>query len=474
MKIPEEKVRPFRLVKYFTFTSFTVIFISTIVLSLLNTNWVRTTQEKRSEEYALFVAEKLNHQIFWQFFVPAAMKYKKIILREKVQAEMLDKVIQNALHGYKVDMVTIYDVKKNIISYSFDKTMVGKENIGGPEYLDAVAGKSSTKLIQNGNFIETLLGFPTQNKMITTVPLRSENVKPDSQAPAIIIGVAEIVQDLSEDFKTIFRFQLLIIATITIVMCSLFIILIIVARRGESIIDKRAKERLKLEKQLRRAEHLSSIGEMVAGISHEIRNPLGIIRSSGELLKKKISALDPSNSIPDIIVEEAVRLDSIISDFLDFAKPRQPNLSPCRIEDIIEKNITFLAPQLEEKRCSVEKKQDDVLPEVMADANMLYQAFLNILINGMQSMPSGGKISIRISAGNQGVNVVFEDEGSGIPEDILKKIWDPFFSTKDKGTGLGLGIVKNIIEAHNGTIQITNRENSGSRVFMTIPALQEK
>ena len=474
MKTPEEKVKPFRLVKYFTFSSLIVIFISTIVLSALNSQWVRKTQMKKNEDFALVIAENLNKQIFWQFFVPVAMKYKKIQLRKKVQADMLDKIIRSALHGYKVDMVTIYDIKKNIISYSFDNNMVGKENVGGPEYLNAITGKSSTKLIQKGNFIETLLGFPSENKMITTAPLRFERVRPDSESPSKGIGVIEIVQDLSEDFKTIFRFQLIIIATITIVMCSLFIVLIIVVRKGEAIIDKRAVERLKLEEQLRRAEHLSSIGEMVAGISHEIRNPLGIIRSSGELLKKKMAALDPSSSIPDIIVEEAVRLDNIITDFLDFAKPRQPNLTSCRIEDILEKNLTFLAPQFEEKGCVVEKQKASLLPEVQADSNMLYQAFLNILINGMQSMPGGGKILVEITSDIDGVNIVFEDEGPGIPEKILKKVWDPFFSTKDKGTGLGLGIVKNIIEAHNGTIQIANRQTHGTRVFVTIPARQGK
>ncbi|MBU2622176.1 MAG: two-component sensor histidine kinase, partial [Proteobacteria bacterium] len=354
MKTPEEKVKPFRLVKYFTFSSLIVIFISTIVLSVLNTDWVRTTQQKRSEEYALFVAENLNHQIFWQFFVPAALKYKKIQLRDKVQADMLDKVILSALHGYKIDTVTIYDVNKNIISYSFDKALVGKENAGGPEYYEAVSGKSTTKLIHKGNVIESLLGIPVENKMITTTPLRTEDVRPGSKRKTI--GVIEIVQDLSKEYKTIFRFQLVVISTTTVVMCSLFVILLFVVRRGESIIEKRAMERLILEKQLRRAEHLSSIGEMVAGISHEIRNPLGIIRSSGALLKKKMAALDPSSSIPDIIVEEVVRLDNIITDFLDYAKPRQPNLTPCRIEDILEKNLTFLAPQFEEKGCVVEKQ----------------------------------------------------------------------------------------------------------------------
>jgi len=89
-------------------------------------------------------------------------------------------------------------------------------------------------------------------------------------------------------------------------------------------------------------------------------------------------------------------------------------------------------------------------------------------------MPDGGKIYVSVSSNNNGINIAFEDEGTGIPEELLKKIWDPFFSTKDKGTGLGLGIVKNIIEAHNGTIQIGNRETAGSRVFVTIPVREGK
>ncbi|MFO7666569.1 MAG: ATP-binding protein [Desulfobacterales bacterium] len=473
MKTPEEKVKPFRLVKYFTFSSLIVIFIGTIVLSVLNANWVRTTQLKMSEDYARLIVKNLNHQIFLQFILPVSVKYGgKIQLRNPEQSQIMDNVIKSTLHGYTIDSITIYDVKKNMVSYSFDKSIVGKENLGKEEYKKAVAGELSIKLAQKGNFIETLLGFPADIKMITFAPLRLESASPGIEGP--IVGVIEIVEDLSDDYKKIFRFQILIVLTITVVMCGLFVILVFVVRRGEDIIEKRAEERLKLEEQLRRAEHLSSIGEMVAGISHEIRNPLGIIRSSGELLKKRMAALDPSSSIPNIIVEEVIRLDNIITDFLDFAKPREPNFTSCRIEDILEKNITYLTPQLEEKGCIIDKRLDSDLPEVMADANMLYQAFLNILINSMQAMPDGGKISISVSSNLAEIGIAFEDEGIGIPDELMKKIWDPFFSTKDKGTGLGLGIVKNIIEAHNGTIQIINRETTGSRVFVTIPARQGK
>ena len=103
---------------------------------------------------------------------------------------------------------------------------------------------------------------------------------------------------------------------------------------------------------------------------------------------------------------------------------------------------------------------------------MLYQAFLNILINAMQAMPGGGIIHVNIHSADHSVTIVIEDEGEGIPEELSEKIWDPFFTTKAKGTGLGLGIVKNIIESHEGSIRITNKPDAGSRVTIALPVNQ--
>jgi len=465
----EEKVKPFRLVKYFTFISLIVIFCGTLILSLFNTHWARTMQQKKSEDYARLLIENLNHQVFLQFIIPVALKFGKIQLRNKEQFIRMDKVVRSTLHSFKVDMVNIYDMD-NTISYSFDQAVIGKKDAGGKGYQDAVSGKTTSKLLQRGSWVEIFLGFSKDSRLITFAPLRAE--QPLSRISGPVLGVVEIVQDLSEDYKTIFDFQKRVIITCTIVMGALFLVLLFVVKRGEGIIEKRALERLRLKEQLSRAERLSTLGEMVAGISHEIRNPLGIIRSSSELLKKKMAGYDPSNSIPGIIIEESARLNNIITDFLDFAKPRSSNLILCRIEDVLEKNITFLASQINEEGCIIEKDYDNNLPEITADPEMLYQAFLNILINAMQAMPEGGKIHVEIGSSDNTVTIFFEDEGEGIPEDILEKIWDPFFTTKEKGTGLGLGIVKNIIESHRGSIQVSNRPVCGARVKVEMPVKQ--
>ncbi len=458
------------MVKYFTFTSLIVIFLGVLILSLLNTHLARRMQQKKSEEYARLLIENLGHQVFTQFILPVVLKYGKTQLSNKKQFKRMDRVVKSTLHSFKVSNVNIYDMN-NTISYSFDNSLVGKEGLGGKGYQDAISGKSTSSLIQRGNWIEVFLGFSKNSQLITFAPLLAERTLFKTSAP--VLGVVEITQDLTKDYQAIFDFQIRVVMACTVVMGSLFLILLFVVKKGESIIEKRALERLKLKEKLSRAERLSALGEMVAGISHEIRNPLGIIRSSSELLKKKLTGCDLSNSIPDIIIEESIRLNNIITDFLNFAKPRDPVLQPCRIENVLEKNINFLEPQIEQEAYKVDLDYEDNLPEIMADPDMLYQAFLNIIINAMQAMPGGGLIDVKIRTNKHSIMTIIEDEGNGVAENVLEKIWDPFFTTKEMGTGLGLGIVKNIIEAHGGTIEIAGRQPKGVSVIVALPVQQE-
>jgi signal transduction histidine kinase len=179
--------------------------------------------------------------------------------------------------------------------------------------------------------------------------------------------------------------------------------------------------------------------------------------------------LDTSNKIPDIIIEESTRLNNIITDFLDFAKPKEPIFSTCRVERILSKNLLSLEAQIQSEGYTVKTCFTENIPEIMADFDMLYQAFLNILINAMQAMPNGGIIHVAVQSHADKVIIFFEDEGEGIPPEALRQIWNPFFTTKEKGTGLGLGIVKNIIESHHGKIRIKNRNCGGVQVCIELP-----
>ena len=460
-------VKPFRLVKFYTFSALIIMFTATIVISALNAHWVRNLLLEKSQAYDTLLAENLNHQIFSRFMIPALVKYGEIRLREAQQFQLMDQVVRSTLHSFNVERVTIYD-NKNIISYSYDHALIGQENAGGVHYEKAMKKEATSRLLQNGSFLELMFWYPQETKIVTFSPLRADKqMLAGREAP--VFGVLEVIRDVSEDYKAVFKLQGLIVGSCFVVMGILFLVLRFVVKHGEKIIERRAEERLKLKEKLRQAEHLSAIGEMTAGVSHEIRNPLGIIKSSAQLLKKKMEKLDAKSSIPDIIVEESQRLDSIITDFLDFARPKTPDLHPCKIEDVIEKNIAFLAPQIEENNITIEKEIAPHLPEILADSAMLYQAFLNLLINSFQSMDTGGTITIQASYTAGNVVIHFIDNGNGIPEDVLHKIWTPFFTTKDTGTGLGLGIVKNMIEAHKGSISITNRQPSGADVEIILP-----
>ena len=165
--------------------------------------------------------------------------------------------------------------------------MIGKFKTGNIDYRKAISGKTTSKLIETGSLWELIFGIPKTSKLITFAPLRAE--KPLSALSGPVLGVIEIVQNISEDYKTIFNFQVLVVLTIMLVMAILFLTLTFIVKKGEFIIEQRAREQIRLKEQLSQTQHLSSIGEMVAGVSHEIRNPLGIISSSAALLKKKVS-----------------------------------------------------------------------------------------------------------------------------------------------------------------------------------------
>ncbi|TWI74123.1 phospho-acceptor domain-containing protein [Desulfobotulus alkaliphilus] len=459
----------FTLVKYFTLSSLILMFSGAIILSTLHTHLVRNLLIEKSEEYGNLLIENLNHQIFMQFLIPVYFQFGQIQLKDPEQFQRMDNVVRNTLHSFQADMVNIYDLD-NVISYSFNTEIIGEKNLGGAGYEKAMQGESTTSFIQIGNQWEMLFRIPRVTRITTFAPLRMEDTTSSLSGP--IIGVVEIVQNVSEDYKKIFRLQLLVIMTSSLVMGFLFLILRSIVKHGERILEERNEEQLRLKEEVNRNRHLSALGEMTAAISHEIRNPLGIIRSSAELLQTKMNRLEPGNTIADIIVEESTRMNAIITDFLTYARPRSMSPGPCNVFDILNKNKLFLSNELKYGHFDLHIYCAPKVPGIIADPDMLYQAFLNLILNAMQAMPDGGKINISILNGPGSIHILFEDRGPGIQEHILDKIREPFFTTKEKGTGLGLGIVEKIIAAHGGKMEISNRQEGGVRVKISLPSTE--
>ena len=466
--------RPFRLVKFFSFTGLGIILITTMVLSWVISNYAKKVIMSRSESYSLLLAEHVNRQVFLQFVLPTALRYGEIALREPVQFKRLDTVVRNTTEGLNVDSVTIFDSKENVISYSTIADEVGTRDMGGAEYQNALKGQNSYQLISTASLLNLLPGSePISSKLHTYIPFRREN--PLSERTDDIMGVTKVVQDLSEDMEAILRLQVTIIVVSILIMGTLFFILTQIVNKADQINKARDEERRRLESKLHHAERLASLGEMVASVSHEIKNPLGIVRSTAEILNKRLKELAPSSKhLSEIIITETSRLDDIVREFLDFAKPQMPNFTRTSINDPLGKVAEFLEPELAAKQITITQNLDaDIIP-IDIDQNLLYRAFLNLFINAVQAMPDGGAITVSssmLSEGQQPKSIVVRitDTGIGIAEDRQEMIFTPFYTNKNRGTGLGLAIVKNIIEEHSGSIEVESEPGEGATFIITLP-----
>ena len=229
------------------------------------------------------------------------------------------------------------------------------------------------------------------------------------------------------------------------------------------------RELKQLEEELRRKDRLAALGELSAGVAHEIRNPLGIIKSSAQVLKKDAGGNEKARELTSFIMEEVDRLNRVVSNFLDFARPRKLSLEEGRIEDVVERSFHLAEPRLSKGNIEIVRDFEDNLPPAKVDSELLSQVFLNLIINAVESMPDGGKFTVKIGSHRNYVEVSFADTGVGIPEEILGKIFNPFFSTRDEGSGLGLAIVHKIIETHNGIITVKSKVGQGSIFTVRLP-----
>jgi len=459
--------KPFGLVKFFTFATLLVFIIFTPILAILISNHANQVMLSRSEEYALVFASNINHQLYDRFVLPSYLRYGSLIPQHPGQQKRLDVIIRNITHGMKIESVSILDQQSDVVAYSTANERVGFQEDGGDAYLKAKEGRSASRLEVWGSLLSLLPGAKAPYcRLISYIPFRSEN------QPEQILGVIEIVQDMSEDYRATIRLQGMIGGISFLCMFILFVVLRLIVARADHIIDARARERQVLEDKLRSSEHLAGLGKMVATVSHEIKNPLGIIHSSAEMLSKRLSQESPANGqLCKVIVDETTRLDSIVREFLDFARPREMHRQSLAVRDVLEAAVKFLAPELERRNISCHVKADANLPDIQADRELLYRAILNILLNGIQAVEKDGSLGIvitRSSPGLHGVKIAISDSGPGIPAERLVQIFKPFYTDKSRGTGLGLAIVKNIIDSHQGKIEVTSITGQGTTFAITL------
>ncbi|HMB96580.1 MAG TPA: ATP-binding protein [Tepidisphaeraceae bacterium] len=223
---------------------------------------------------------------------------------------------------------------------------------------------------------------------------------------------------------------------------------------------------------LERKNRLAALGEMAAGMAHEIRNPLGGIQLYASLLSKDISDRPSSKQLVDKISLGVKRLESIVSQVLHFTREISVNVTQIDLAEFVEQAVELAQPHANAKK--IEIKVDGARPmNVMADPMLIGQALLNLLLNAIEAMESSGEIQVHYQSppdesDARQFHLIVRDHGPGIPSHILDRIFNPFFTTKDSGTGLGLAIVHRVVEAHDGTIIVTNADDGGARFEIRI------
>lgn len=236
----------------------------------------------------------------------------------------------------------------------------------------------------------------------------------------------------------------------------------------------------KLEDEARRNETLARLGGLVAGLAHEVKNPLGGIRGAAQLLAQRFSTQPEITQFTGVMIREIDRLSRLVEQLLTLGAPPTPEALPLNVHKIIHEVVAILGPELTAKSITVKLLIDPSLPDTRGDEAQLTHVFLNLVKNALEAMPEGGALTITtrmetdfhiLRSANQGkfLRVEVADTGPGFPEDVIQRVFEPFFTTKPRGSGLGLAICERIVAAHGGDIRAENRRSAGAAISVNLP-----
>lgn len=227
-----------------------------------------------------------------------------------------------------------------------------------------------------------------------------------------------------------------------------------------------------LEDQLHRAERLAGLGQLVAGVAHEIRNPLGIIKGAVQLMERNARTepgLAKYLEHLQVLREQVDRQNRVVEELLSYARPVKPQLGPVAVPGVLDSVLAFLGPALHQQGIRLDKSIEPGLPMVFGDGEKLKQVFVNLLLNAKEALPQGGLINITAASAGEWLQVKIADNGSGISPEDLVHVFEPFYSTKETGTGLGLSIAKQLMELNRGTLNVVSKPGQGTVFTVSVP-----
>ena len=220
---------------------------------------------------------------------------------------------------------------------------------------------------------------------------------------------------------------------------------------------------------MKRAERLHALGQLSAGLAHEIRTPLASIEGAAAIVQRVSHSEERCHELLEIIQKESRRLNRLLTSFLDFAKPRRPDLKVVEIDELFDSVIALAQHAGNNRRLELRKEMPPGLSTLECDPEQLKQVLLNVIMNAIQAMPQGGTIVLAVRQNGNTVNIDVHDQGCGISEDNMDRVFDPFFTTKESGSGLGLSVADQIIRQHGGMLTIARSSPEGATVRISLP-----
>lgn len=467
------------IARFFSWMAFLAILVSSFALSLFVSSNMRASLMNSQESYSLLLAENMNKQIFRRFTLPVAYVSGRISLADKEQYTLLDDVVGGLMQGLEIDSIRIFD-PNSVVTYSVNEEDLERRDLSN----DAIplifeTRTHSFEIIESIPFYKALFmsELPKDSYVLRTVfPLTVDfdygPFKNANREKEPILGGLEILQDVTGLYRIAIRSQWTIFLGFFGSSVVLFTFLLFISRMAERIISERMQRNKELEEEIYQNEKLVSMGRMVASIAHEIRNPLGIIQSSSEYLMQKQAEKSADAALLGAIYDESRRLGNTVNDFLDYARPRTPSVSEVDLGNVLEKIWAFLGTTFQSHNIQIEL---DLLPhmKILAEEDVLYRAFYNIFVNAQQAIEKDGFLSVKGEKEDSCYKLSFRDSGQGFPDEG-RHVLDPFYTTKDTGTGLGLPIVQSIIQAYNGTIRLYNHEEGGAVIEIKFPIYNEQ
>jgi signal transduction histidine kinase len=220
---------------------------------------------------------------------------------------------------------------------------------------------------------------------------------------------------------------------------------------------------------MKRSERLSAVGQLSAGLAHEVRNPLASIGGAAAILRKRPESEERREEFLEIIEKECLRLNRLLTNFLEFARPRPPQYQLAEVGPILESVVGLAAHAVGRQPIQLHTEIAPDVPAVVCDPEQIKQVLLNLTINSVQAMPDGGEIVLSTLVDGARVVIEVKDQGPGVSPENLDKLFDPFFTTKDTGTGLGLSVAHQIVSQHGGILNAKNNSDGGATFSLFLP-----